>query len=177
MKARHFDINTSTLKRARHLRKSMTDEESLLWSDLKTYRKLGIAFRRQAPIGPFVVDFLCRKAMLVVEVEGEHHGEHSQWDHDVERDAWLRSHGYSVLRFWNADVRHELDAVTEAILAEVRRLSSLNIKKNSLPLRFEETLKGESGFVSFLPLQGEVSRAKRWAEGAAVQVNSALVPL
>jgi len=132
MRPRHFDISAPALKRARRLRKSMTEEELLLWSDLKSFRRHGLAFRRQAPIGPFVVDFLCRKAMLVVEVDGDHHGEDSQWDHDVERDEWLRGHGYSVLRFWNADIRADLDAVTEAISAEVRRLSSLNIKKNSL---------------------------------------------
>lgn len=121
MKPRHFDINDPALKRARRLRKSMTEEELLLWSDLKTFRQHGIAFRRQAPIGPFVVDFLCRKAMLVVEIDGDHHGEDEQWDHDVDRDAWLSSHGYTVLRFWNADARGSLDAVVEAIFAEAKR--------------------------------------------------------
>lgn len=125
MKPRHFDIDPKALKRARALRKNMTEEERLLWSDLKTFRRQGLAFRKQAPIGPFVVDFLCRKAMLVVEVDGEHHGEDEQWDHDAERDAWLRINDYTVLRFWNADIRRDLDAVVEAIFAEATRLAKL----------------------------------------------------
>jgi len=126
MKPRHFDIDAKALKRARALRKDMTEEERLLWSDLKTFRRQGLAFRKQAPIGPFVVDFLCRKARLVVEVDGEHHGEDEQWEHDRERDEWLREHGYTVLRFWNADIRADLDAVVEAAFAEARRLANLN---------------------------------------------------
>lgn len=126
MKPRHFNIDAKALKRARALRKDMTEEERLLWSDLKTFRRQGVAFRKQAPIGPFVVDFLRRKAMLVVEVDGEHHGEDRQWDHDAERDDWLREHGYTVLRYWNADVRRDPNAVVEAIFAEAMRLVDLN---------------------------------------------------
>jgi very-short-patch-repair endonuclease len=125
MKPRHFDIDRKALKRARRLRKNMTEEERLLWSDLKGFRKFGLAFRKQAPVGPFIVDFLCRKAKLIVEVDGEHHGEDEQWNHDHERDAWLAEHGYKVLRFWNADVRRSLDDVTEAIFDEAKRLKDL----------------------------------------------------
>ena len=123
MKPRHYDIDAKTLKRARALRKNMTEEEHLLWSDLKGFRKLGLAFRKQAPIGPFIVDFLCRKAMLIVEVDGEHHAEGEQWEHDRERDVWLIEHGYTVVRFWNVDVRQDRDAVVEAIFIEAKRLA------------------------------------------------------
>ena len=112
----HMQVEPKSLKKARSLRKNMTEEETILWTELRQFRKRhNYAFRRQAPIGPFVVDFLCRKAMLIIEVDGEHHGQGSQWDHDQERDAWLVSQGYRVIRFWNADIRQDVGAVVEAI--------------------------------------------------------------
>lgn len=96
-------------------RVKLTDEETLLWSELRMLRDKKLAFRRQVKIGPFTVDFLCRKAKLIVEVDGIHHGEDPQWSHDQERDAWLRSQGYKIVRYWNSDVHEDLDSVVEAI--------------------------------------------------------------
>ena len=82
------------------MRREMTREEALLWKQLKG-GALGVSFRRQHPIGPYIVDFACLSARLVVEVDG---GQHQESDYDRERDAFLRSKGFVVLRFWNEEV-------------------------------------------------------------------------
>ncbi|MDE0704636.1 MAG: endonuclease domain-containing protein [Rhodospirillaceae bacterium] len=95
------------------LRKSMTEAEKRLWSRLRR-GQLGVRFRRQQPIGPYVVDFYCAVAGLVVEVDGGQHNDLRK-AHDLRRDRWLRDEGYTVLRFWNTDVL----ANTDGVLAEL----------------------------------------------------------
>lgn len=98
---------------ARGLRRRQTDAERLLWSRLRDRRLLGWKFRRQVPLGPYVVDFYCHERQLVVELDG---GKHLGSAADVERDAWLRGQGLRVLRFWNHDVLVRTEGVLEAIL-------------------------------------------------------------
>ena len=81
---------------ANHLRQSMTEAEHCLWYHLRAHRFGGQKFRRQVPVGPYIVDFLHHRARLVVEADG---GQHNESVGDGERDAWLRRHGYRVLRF------------------------------------------------------------------------------
>ena len=99
--------------RARNLRKHSTDAERALWRLLRSHRLQGFKFRRQAPIGGYIVDFVCFEAMLVLEVDGGHHQEQS--NSDDERTRWLESGGFRVLRFWNNQVLKEPDAVLETI--------------------------------------------------------------
>ncbi len=82
------------------MRREMTREEALLWKHLKG-GALGASFRRQHRIGPYIVDFVCLKARLVVEVDGT---QHQDSDYDRRRDDFVRSRGFQVLRFWNEDV-------------------------------------------------------------------------
>ena len=97
-------------------RVTLTPEEALLWTQLKAFRASGYAFRRQVKLGVFRADFACRKARVVVELDGEHHAtDDAQWDHDRARDAWMRGQGYVVLRFGNYDVRRNMDGVLETI--------------------------------------------------------------
>ena len=98
---------------ARRLRGSMTEAEKRLWSRLRR-GQMGVRFRRQQPIGPYVADFYCASAKLIVEVDGGQHNELRK-AHDARRDAWLRGEGYSVVRFWNTDVL----ANTEGVLTEL----------------------------------------------------------
>ena len=94
----------------------MTDAEKRLWSKLRRVQ-LGARFRRQQPIGPYIVDFYCAAARLVVEVDGGQHSE-MQRAYDSRLDGWLRDEGYSVLRFWNNEVLANTDGVlTEVTLA------------------------------------------------------------
>ena len=98
------------LKRARQLRGNSTNAEARLrHRQLQKYK-----FRRQVPIGPFVVDFLCAERRLVIELDGGQHA--SNIEHDKRRDAWLQDRGYSTLRFWNNQVLVETDAVLEKII-------------------------------------------------------------
>ena len=104
----------ATTARARELRKNQTEAERALWLQVRSRRFEGHKFRRQQPIGPYVVDFVCLEEKLVVELDGGHHSELVASDAD--RDAWLRSRGFRVLRFWNTQVLGETDAVKQAIL-------------------------------------------------------------
>lgn len=103
---------------ARSLRRRMTDAEQRLWYHLRARRLGGYKFRRQHVVGPYVVDFVCMEAMLVVEVDGGQHAE------EVDRDAWrtrcLEDRGYRVLRFWNDDVLVKTGAVLERIERALR---------------------------------------------------------
>jgi len=92
----------------RHLRQNMTDCEHRLWRCLRAHRFLGQKFRRQQPLGPFVVDFVHFGGRLVVEADG---GQHADPAADLERDAWLRARGFKVLRFWNHDIAVNLSGV------------------------------------------------------------------
>jgi very-short-patch-repair endonuclease len=102
------------LEFARMLREAMTDAERALWYRLRAKRLLGWKFRRQQPIGNYIVDFVCHEAKLVIELDGGQHVERA--DADARRTAWLESQGFRVLRFWNDAVLKETDAVLEEIL-------------------------------------------------------------
>jgi very-short-patch-repair endonuclease len=105
-------------KRARWLRREETDAEYRLWFRLSGRELGGFKFVRQVPIGPYVVDFLCRSERLVVELDGEQHVDSVS---DAERTGFLNEQGYSVLRFWNHEVLREREAVLDAILAVLER--------------------------------------------------------
>lgn len=99
---------------ARHLRVHGTDAERKLWPELRDRRLAGAKFRRQHPLGPYVADFFCIEARLVIEVDG---GQHAESAHDAVRDRWMEDRGWRVLRFWNPDVLTNMDGVKHAILA------------------------------------------------------------
>ncbi len=103
---------------ARALRRRMTDAERVLWGRLRNGQLVGQKFRRQSPIGPYVVDFLCEARRLVIELDG---GQHADSASDAARTARLESEGYRVIRFWNNDVLTNLDGVLAVILSELQR--------------------------------------------------------
>ena len=100
--------------RARKLRSGETEAEYRLWGELRGRYLNGYKFVRQIPLGPYVVDFVCRRKRLIIEVDGSQHAESVT---DFARTAWLNAQGYSVLRFWNDEVLRERRAVLETILA------------------------------------------------------------
>jgi very-short-patch-repair endonuclease len=99
--------------RARKLRENQTDVESKLWSRLRDRQFNGVKFRRQHPIGAFVVDFCCVERGLVVELDGGQHAERS--DVDERRTRVLERLGYRVLRFWDSEVISNFDGMLERI--------------------------------------------------------------
>jgi len=101
-------------ERCRRLRRTATDAERLLWRHLRDRRLAGAKFRRQHPMGRYVVDFFCLERALVIEVDG---GQHAvQVERDQLRDAWLRSQGCRVVRFWNNEVIDNLEGALSRIL-------------------------------------------------------------
>jgi very-short-patch-repair endonuclease len=100
---------------AKNLRSRLTNAETILWSQLKSARAAGYHFRRQHPIGPFIADFACIRARLVIEVDGATHGSDEEHAHDVRRDQFMRERGWRVLRVRNHEVYEDLDAVLESI--------------------------------------------------------------
>ena len=103
--------------RAKALRHDMTDAERIVWYALRAHRLHGAAFRRQAPIGPYIVDFVCHAAKLIVEVDGGQHFESAHIAHDQRRRAFFAARGYGVLRFSNLDVMKNKAGVLETIAA------------------------------------------------------------
>jgi very-short-patch-repair endonuclease len=96
------------------MRRAPTEAELLLWRLLRDRRLSGLKFRRQVPVGPYIVDFLCVGARLIVEADGSQHGESLR---DARRDAYLTRQGWTVLRFWNDDILQNRQSVIDTILA------------------------------------------------------------
>ena len=104
---------------AKKLRANSTPHERILWRALRELPTDGTHFRRQAPIGPYVVDFFCPAKRLIIELDGGHHNEDETAHRDRERQAWLEREGYRVIRFWNSEITADLNAVLERIYVEL----------------------------------------------------------
>src|SRR5450432_4810794 len=104
---------------AKKLRANTTPHERIMWRALKELPVEGTHFRRQAPIGPYVVDFLCPTARLIVELDGGHHNDDEIARRDGVRQLWLEREGYRVVRFWNSEITGDLTAVLERIYVEL----------------------------------------------------------
>jgi len=100
---------------ARRLRKTMTPQEVKVWNSLRAWRKEGFHFRRKAPRAGYIVDFVCMKYRLVVELDGGQHNRSDVEARDRIRDDKLNQGGFLVLRFWNSDVDRNLSGVLETI--------------------------------------------------------------
>ena len=108
--------NPALHQRAKALRKEMSEAEAKLWQHLRAGRLNGYKFRRQQPMGSYIVDFMCLTPKLIVEADGGQHTEQAAYDHA--RTAYLNSLGFTVLRFWN----HEILQQTDDVLAEILRV-------------------------------------------------------
>lgn len=112
MKPRRSD--PKTMQRAAELRHNLTPAERKLWAYLRAHRLVGVGFRRQHAIGPYIVDFCSPGKKLVIEVDGSQHLD--QQVYDADRTAFLEKQGYRVLRFFNRQVMNDIDQVLRAIL-------------------------------------------------------------
>ena len=107
-------VSANQRGRARAMRREPTDAEVRLWRLLRDRRLSGHKFRRQVPVGPYIVDFLCVGARLIVEADGSQHADDAR---DEVRDAYLAREGWKVLRFWNHDLLRNRESVLGTILA------------------------------------------------------------
>lgn len=115
---------------AQKLRKTLTDAEQKLWRHIRKQQLMGFKFRRQSPIGKYVVDFVCLEKRLVVELDGGQHAATQVYNHS--RSEWLRSQGFKVIRFWNHDVMNRVEEVKEVIARNLIQHSAGSGKTNSI---------------------------------------------
>ena len=113
--------SNENLKAAKALRKSATTPEARLWEQLRNRQLEGFKFRRQAPIGIYVVDFLCTEEMLVVELDGWTHSSPDEIANDIHRTAYLKAEGYRVMRMTNIEAMQDMDGVLKLILDELQK--------------------------------------------------------
>ena len=106
--------------RARYLRRRMTPAERYVWKQIRKRRLGGYRFRRQFPLGDFILDFVCFEVRFVLELDGGQHDE--QREYDELRTAWLETQGFHVVRYWNCQVLSEWESIAETILECLRRL-------------------------------------------------------
>lgn len=132
------------LTRAKTMRGNQTDAEQRLWYYLRAQRFMGLKFKRQKPIGPYIADFVCMELHLVIEADGGQHG----GARDLKRDHWFQNQGYTMLHFWDNDVL----AQTEAVLEQVRE-AVLALSPAPLPQAGEGSQKPWSG--SLVRREGE----------------------
>jgi very-short-patch-repair endonuclease len=93
------------------MRRVMTEAELRLWNERRAHRLMGLGFRRQVPIGPYIADFACAAHRIIVEVDGSQHGGEAVAERDEVRSAYLAARGWAVLRFWNDDILRDIDNV------------------------------------------------------------------
>lgn len=105
---------------ARTLRKNMTPQETKFWNLVRNNQFQNIKFKRQYPIGPYIVDFIAIQHMLVVELDGGGHNTDSQQKYDIERAKYITSRGFKILRFWNNDIDNNIEGVFETISQALR---------------------------------------------------------
>ena len=111
------DISRFRRERAKQLRSNTTEPERILWRALKQIPVYGTHFRRRVPIGPYVADFACLRARLLIELDGGHHAQGEIAAKDEARTRWLEQEGYRVIRFWNAELSGNLNGVLDTIYA------------------------------------------------------------
>ena len=110
-----MSVPPDILHNARLLRETQTDAEQLMWQLLRNRRFCGVKFRRQHPVGRYILDFYCHDAQLAIELDGGGHAEDRQQEYDTERSAELAGEGIRVLRFWNHEVLQETEAVVTVL--------------------------------------------------------------
>ena len=103
------------LAKAKKLRQQNTPTEIKLWNHIRSRRFMGLKFRRQYPLGPYIVDFICIEKKLIIEIDGSQHNELKQEAYDAHRTEYLTKLGYQVLRFWNHEILLHFDEVTDKL--------------------------------------------------------------
>ena len=129
---------SNDIARARRLRRDATEHENRLWWKLRELKPLGYHFRRQSPFPNYTLDFVEHDAKLVIELDGDQHGDIAHRQHDEKRDAVLASQGYLTLRFWNSEINESLDGCVDRIFCELQQRSPTRSAS-----RFDLSTKGE----------------------------------
>ena len=102
---------------AKRMRREPTEAEKLFWWEIRDRRLDGHKFKRQYLVGGYITDFVCIERMLIIELDGGQHSETTEYD--TKRSAVLQSHGFRVLRVWNAEIFTNMEGVIDAVLSEL----------------------------------------------------------
>jgi very-short-patch-repair endonuclease len=125
-----WQVTPKMRSRARALRRDSTGAERIVWNAIRAHRLNGASFRRQVPVGPYIVDFLCHEAGLIIELDGGQHFESAHEQRDARRSSFLASKGFRVLRFNNHDVMTNRAGVLETIAAAISEAPTQNQPPN-----------------------------------------------
>jgi very-short-patch-repair endonuclease len=112
-------MKMTLLANAKNLRKKSTPGELKLWINLRSRRFIGLKFRRQCPLGSYIVDFVCIEKKLIIELDGGQHNEDAHQEYDKHRTEFLNGLGFTVLRFWNNEILLQFDAVMDRVYEQV----------------------------------------------------------
>lgn len=153
-----------TLNQAKALRKDTTDAEQLMWFLLRDRNFCGLKFRRQAPIGKYIVDFICLEKKLIIELDGSGHLQENQIKHDAIRQDYIEGEGYKIIRLFNNDVFNNLDGALEKIYQEA-------ILSEQAPSPLGGEGRGE-GFISLLGNSTSANAANTLFDNVIEQKNS-----
>ncbi len=110
---------------ARVLRTNSTIQEERMWNLLKNHQFHGLKFKRQQPIGNYIVDFICKEAKIIIEIDGGQHNKDNNIENDKIRTEYLESKGYKVLRFWNNEIYENIEGVLKRLESEINPLQEL----------------------------------------------------
>jgi very-short-patch-repair endonuclease len=127
-----FKVPEQNRAHARAMRRNLTDAELRLWHELRAHRLMGLSFRRQYPIGHYIVDFACPSKRLIVEADGALHSDDAAIEYDSQRTRALEADGWTVLRFFNHDILKDVDAVCQHIVTA----AGLAVPDNAMPTPF-----------------------------------------
>jgi very-short-patch-repair endonuclease len=119
-----WQVTRTMRARARSLRRDSTDAERIIWNALRAHRLNGASFRRQKPIDPYVVDFVCHTAKMIIEIDCGQHFKVEQQKRDARRELFLASKGYRIIRFNNYDVMTNKAGILETIAAAINPFPS-----------------------------------------------------
>ena len=119
--------------RARGLRRNLTETERFVWARLRDRRFEGFKFRRQTPLGDYILDFVCFDCRVIVELDGGQHNEAAAIAYDARRTKWLEVQGFRVLRFWNHEVLQDWETIEEVIWQVLVVRRGLGCKQNGRP--------------------------------------------
>jgi very-short-patch-repair endonuclease len=112
----HFEVPVRNRQNARRMRRALTEPELKFWNAVRAHRLMGLSFRRQMPIGGYIVDFACAEHRLIIEIDGATHSLDKQIERDDHRDAALIALGWRVIRFTNDEVLNRMDDVCTHVL-------------------------------------------------------------
>ena len=121
MRGKYQTGNNLIAEAAKELRQRQTEAEKRLWFKLRDKQLCGAKFRRQEPVGNYIIDFVCFEKKLVLEIDGNPHTQMEVKRNDNQRTLWLQSEGFRVLRFWNADILNNVEGVLEKIKDDLKQ--------------------------------------------------------